>query len=384
MALREKNGKWHYRFQVDGVIYRGSTGLEATERNRTDALRIEVKARDRVEGGEALRLEARSFNDAAQAFLLFADGEYAAHPNSAKRLRTSFASLCEFFSGEMLRQITRGRINDFKAWRRSEHQVKDVTIRHDLHALSLAFQYFIDHNWARRNPVEAEDIPSDADAVRMNILTPEEERLYFSEAWTHAALHDVGRIMIQQGCRPDEVLNLQVPDVDLERKSFKIRQGKSRAARRTLLMTPEVFEILKRRVKEAKWPWLFPGEAAGQRLQKLNGPHERVLDRLAVCRCTHPKKQHNGGDRRHCTCHCGCGQFEEVERLTCVIYDFRHTFATRKAEQGMPLATLAAILGHANIRSIMKYVHVTQEAMDRAMEQYGQDQLAEESKERVQ
>jgi site-specific recombinase XerD len=33
------------------------------------------------------------------------------------------------------------------------------------------------------------------------------------------------------------------------------------------------------------------------------------------------------------------------------------------------VATLAAILGHADLRSVIKYVHVRQEAMDRAMEQ---------------
>ena len=50
-----------------------------------------------------------------------------------------------------------------------------------------------------------------------------------------------------------------------------------------------------------------------------------------------------------------------------MIYDFRHTFATRAAESGMPVATLAKILGHADLRSVMKYVHVRQEAQDRAM-----------------
>ncbi len=35
----------------------------------------------------------------------------------------------------------------------------------------------------------------------------------------------------------------------------------------------------------------------------------------------------------------------------------------------MLVATLAAILGHADLRSVMKYVHVRQEAQDRAMEQ---------------
>jgi hypothetical protein len=33
----------------------------------------------------------------------------------------------------------------------------------------------------------------------------------------------------------------------------------------------------------------------------------------------------------------------------------------------MPITTLAAVLGHANLRSVMKYVHVSQEHMDREM-----------------
>jgi hypothetical protein len=33
----------------------------------------------------------------------------------------------------------------------------------------------------------------------------------------------------------------------------------------------------------------------------------------------------------------------------------------------MPPSTLAAILGHADLRSIGKYIHVRQEAMDEAM-----------------
>jgi len=50
-----------------------------------------------------------------------------------------------------------------------------------------------------------------------------------------------------------------------------------------------------------------------------------------------------------------------------VPYDLRHTFATRAAERGMPIPTLAAVLGHANLRSVMKYVHISQEHMDREM-----------------
>jgi len=42
-----------------------------------------------------------------------------------------------------------------------------------------------------------------------------------------------------------------------------------------------------------------------------------------------------------------------------VPYDFRHTFATRIAENGVDLPTLAALLGHDGIRCVQKYVHPT-------------------------
>jgi len=53
-------------------------------------------------------------------------------------------------------------------------------------------------------------------------------------------------------------------------------------------------------------------------------------------------------------------------KVSCVPYDFRRTFASRAANvENVPLPVLASIMGHANLRSIMKYVHVQQNDMDR-------------------
>lgn len=368
MPLRKRDGKWHYRFWVDGREYTGSTDLDATERNRNAATREEAKARELVITGRAheLKLEIKQFNDAAAAFIGWAKGEYSEHQRSARRLEVSFASLQQFFGTKAVSSILRGHVNDFKSWRRTEHKVREITIRHDLHALSKAYGYWIDHNWARENPVRGVEIPSDRDAVRIHVLTAAEEMVYFEAARRFPALYDLGRLMLNQGCRPEEILDLEAGDIDLQSGKLTIRHGKSNAAKRTLRLTAESREICARRVIAATalaTRWVFPGKVAGTRLAKLNGRHGDILDTLAICKCGHARRQHPKAGK----CACGCADFTEASRLAFVIYDFRHTFATRAAETGMPVATLAAILGHADLRSVMKYVHVRQEAQDRAM-----------------
>jgi integrase len=199
----------------------------------------------------------------------------------------------------------------------------------------------------------------------MHVLTRMEEIVYFEGARRFPALYDLGRLMLNQGCRPDEILELQTFDINLEECRLTIRKGKSRAARRSLRLNAESREICARRLREATSQWLFAGKVPGTRLAKVNGQHDDVLNGLAKCMCGHIRQQQVRGK-----CTCGCVAFEEVSRLAFVIYDFRHTFATRAAEAGMPIATLAAILGHSDLRSVMKYVHIRQEALDREMERF--------------
>ena len=114
--------------------------------------------------------------------------------------------------------------------------------------------------------------------------------------------------------------------------------GKSRAAKRTLYLTQEVVAILSARLK-TEGPWLFPSERyPGNHITKLSNSHDRACREAGV---------------------------------SFVLYDLRHTFGTR---QGTELKTdpftLAAIMGHANLRTIMRYVHPDQAQQKQAMERY--------------
>ena len=284
MGLRVRNGKWYYRFRLDGRNYAGTTNLPATKQNMRSALQSEADHRQALLEGRqpARRVVVREFNDAVSVFLDWAKAKYRAHPNSSRRIAVSLASARAFFGSEVVSLIDEGRIEAYKTWRMNEHGVRDVTVRHDLHALSTFFQYAIKEHWTRDNPIRRVTIPSDAEAVRIHVLTPEEEKQYFTLAESHRDLYDLGRLMLNQGMRPEEVLTLLASDVSLERGQLHIRSGKSAAARRSLDLTPESREILARRVAGGA-SWIFPApRMPGQHIGRLNNAHDAICERAEL------------------------------------------------------------------------------------------------------
>ena len=116
-----------------------------------------------------------------------------------------------------------------------------------------------------------------------------------------------------------------------------IQNGKSDAARRSLLITTASRDVLKKRL-QTSGRWVFP--SAKSPWEHI-GQHQRL----------HAAALKKAG-------------------VSFVLYDCRHTFATRAIERGMELPKLMAILGHSNLRSIMKYVHMTQAHIDDGMRKF--------------
>jgi integrase len=349
MSVRSRNGWLHYRFMYHGKEYSVATGLADTRSNRKEAQLQELEHLQALREGRRppRRIVVRQFSDAAEEFLQWTRNEYREHPNSARRLAVSFASVTAFFGDEPVSMIDSAKIEQYKTWRITERKdgdqvilpVRDVTLRHDLHALSKFFGYAIRMNWTSMNPVAEVDIPSDREAVRIHVLTAKEETEYFNRAAKFPDLYDVARLILSQGMRPDEVTSLAKTDYNADRGEVHIRRGKTKAARRTLKLTTESNLILGRRM--AKFgDWLFPAKrTASKHVNRVNTLHDKV---------------------------CELARADGVS-LNFVLYDLRHTFATRAAQALVDLATLAAILGHSSIRLVQRYVHPTQEHQDAAM-----------------
>ncbi len=343
MSLRKRGGQWHYRFKYKGQEYTANTDLDATSQNMGAAQDIESDARKALKSGKLPTAEIKviPFRDAVKQFLPWAEVEYR-HPNSYKRIKTSLSSALVYMDKLPVSAIDAAKIDDYKTWRATVHEVLAITIRHDLHALSVFFEYAIRHHFTLGNPIDQVGIPSDADAERIHVLTEKEETDYFRRAARLPNLHDVGRLMINQGLRPEEATRLPKKDVHFETNQIYISSGKTKAAKRYLDMTVETRQILERRM-EGKSPWIFPSKRKpGSHIGRINSAHDSIVAEAA----------------------------KDGVVIGFVPYDCRHTFATHVAQSNVDLPTLAALLGHKSTRCVHKYVHPTAEHKKKAMKRY--------------
>jgi integrase len=342
MAIEKRGETWWYRFTARGREYRKSTGLAASPQKKKDAEAIEARARLEVLSGaqQQPKQSSANFLEAVDDFLKWCyTTEYRSKHETARRIHVSFQSIVAFMGARKVSEIDADAIEAYKTWRIEKHGIRDVTLRHDLHALSVFFRkYALRKRLAQFNPVDQVTKPSDKDAVRIHIVNREEEGAYFARATGN--LYDVSRLILLQGCRPEEVMRLRVEDVDLKTETLFIRGGKTRAARRELPLTGESVVILRTRIEKVGSGWLFPSRRfKGEHIVKLIGQHDIVCMDAGVSFC---------------------------------MYDLRHTFATRAlTEAKMDVGTVAALMGHSSPTIVLKhYVHPTAEGKRSAMKDY--------------
>ena len=137
--------------------------------------------------------------------------------------------------------------------------------------------------------------------------------------------------------RPEEAMSLCVEHVDFEKGKLHVVRGKSKSARRTLTMTPAVKFILAKRSGDRTQGWIFVGKKAGEHLTKLNNAHDAVIEKIGA---------------------------------SFVLYELRHTYATRFNEATGDLVALARNLGHADLRTVMKYNHPQEAFLAKADEKF--------------
>jgi integrase len=151
---------------------------------------------------------------------------------------------------------------------------KPATINRELACLKIVLNHFVKSDVLAKNPVSKVKFLKE-DNENFVVLTSEEENLYLMAA--SQPLQDVAKLMLECGCRPDEIYSLRKQDVNLNQNFLMVYSGKTKAARRKIPLTEKAKEVFYSRINNAEGEYLFSGGRGGKEktkpIVKLNNAH---------------------------------------------------------------------------------------------------------------
>lgn len=192
-----------------------------------------------------------------------------------------------------------------------------------------AIRFFFRHVLPR--PWKCEMIPfQKRGRVLPVVLSPAEVAALF-DATLNLKHRAILMTMYAAGLRLNEVCHLRLEDIDTDRMSLRVSQGKGRKDRYVML-SPVLLDILReycRAPRSKPSPWLFPGVVDGRPVT------DRSVQKIVE------KAARDAGLAKHISPH-----------------TLRHSFATHLLENGTNVRLIQLLLGHKSLTTTVRYMHV--------------------------
>ena len=177
--------------------------------------------------------------------------------------------------------------------------------------------------------VEMDRIPLPRYEQKLPVILSKQEVKALLEAPRNLGHRAILAVMYGAGLRISEATRLRVEDIDGKRKVIWVRGGKGRKDRQVMLAEPL------REVLAAYWrwkrptDWLFPGGKPDCPITcgSVFETCQKAARRAGLAKRVHP-------------------------------HSLRHAFATHLLEDGVHLLVIQALLGHQNLRTTARYLHV--------------------------
>lgn len=340
---------WFYSFRVRGARYRGAI---PEARNKQQAEIAETRIRNEIFDGKfGGKLSSSKLKDfVRESFLPWALSNRRSWAKEAPRLKPILA----FFGENRLSDISPFLIERFKIQRKATPIVRlerrviagqgtkvpkskprsVASVNRELSMLSRIFSIAKMKGEVSSNPC-AEVKNLTGEQPRTRYLLPEEEERLVAVLETTPYLRTIVTLALNTGMRRGEIISLRWEHIDFHANEIKATHTKAHRDR-FIPMNARVREELLQLHETSQGTLLFPGRKRGSSL-------------------TDVKKAFNTACQR-----AGIEDFR--------FHDLRHTFGTRAADAGVALTAVAAVMGHADIHTTMRYAHATDDGRRRAVE----------------
>jgi integrase/recombinase XerD len=215
--------------------------------------------------------------------------------------------------------------------------VEEKVVSRSSHGQAVsALRFFFQH--VLRRPQAIRDIPRPKRHKCLPSVLSRQEVDSLLKAIRHPSSRALVMLLYSSGLRVSEVVRLRPEDLDGDRGLIRIRSGKGKKDRYTLL-SRRALEAVERHLlfhDSPSGPWLFPGERQGRHLSTRSV--QKMVSRARV----------RAGIRKRVTPH-----------------TLRHSFATHLLEGGTDLRYIQELLGHASSRTTEIYTHVSNRDLSR-------------------
>jgi integrase len=239
--------------------------------------------------------------------------------------------LSSFFKGKNVREIKPAMIEQYKAKRIGAERAK-ATVNRELSVLSKVFTLAVRHEKADLNPCKSVERFA-LDNERVRYLTENEEQRLLQAMRDNDQLKDIVTVALHTGMRRGEIFNLKWFDLDFDRGLIQVHKTKTKL-NRVVPMNATVRGVLNQQKRTSEF--VFTSLKTGGRLKNV----KKAFNTARV--------------------EAGMADFQ--------LRDLRHSCATRLADMGEELVTVAEILGHTDIRMTKRYSHGMQERKREALE----------------
>jgi len=345
MSIFKRGNVYWYHFLFNGEHVQRST----KQGNPRTARQIEAAHRTALAKGEVgieERKAAPMFADLAKRFLAHVEARHENKPQTVQFYAAKLNRLLEYapIAAARLDRIDEGVVEGYVVARRVS--VGPATVNRELATLRRMLR--LAHEWKEIQRVPRIRLLT-GERVRDFVLSRKQEEIYLAAC--PQPLHDIAVLMLVTGLRIGEALHLEWADVTLvpvngARFGFlRVREGKSKNARRVIPLTDRAAAMLRERMESKATQFVF----ANREGKPYLGTSINHLHRNVCC----PKIE---GKRR------------AIFPADFVMHSLRHTMLTRLGESGVDAFTIMRIAGHSSIVVSQRYIHPTPEAVERAFE----------------